>query len=762
VRTPNENGGSAISDNSRPSSTTQDSIREGKQRAKETMAAAGFGPMATTAQNDTPTGPAQANGGPQLSRKRSRDGTQLPMSQAGSSQDTSEDQKQHNDILLDRYIQRDLMHGVAMNDQAYQTRRLSKWKDLEKDYYTGEVRQIRQTRPGAVFGPGYQGYGNGTTDGQTKIVYQAARPAPKGRRARDLHIPRKDNAQQAEQHEELVPIRLDIELDKLRLRDTFTWNLHEKLISQDQYIEYLLEDLKIPPEATHEVARQVKAEMHDQIHNFYPHIIVEDGPLESQRPYAEHKDDEMRILIKLNITIGRITLVDQFEWDINNPHNSPEEFARQMAWENALSGEFTTAIAHTIREQSQLYTKSLYLTNHCFDGRPVEDPDVRDSFLPAPIFSAFRPHQAQKEWSPFMFEMSEAELERTETSMMREHRAQKRQLNRRGGPALPDLKERQRTVRSLVVHSVIPGAAESMEMTGITKARKSRASRRAGARADGGDVDSEDLDSEESGADSPAPSVVNTGTTARTRGMRGAASAAQAAMRANYGRSVTPDPQTLAVPEPRTSVRRSMLRDESVLEDETLIVKLRIGKMKLKTWWDEYRAKKRASEYPLSGYASQPPLMITPIKGAAPGPSAPTPKSVPPARSTPQPNGAHQRATSTARASQPPSIIYDDQGRTESPHWPHPDETPVSYSFPLPAGSPSIAPIDLFLAAPSSPMAPHSHHRPPRRTPGLRLRARDATLHAQQPHQRSREARARARRVSSGRSEIRVRAAAAV
>ncbi|KAK3082547.1 SWI/SNF chromatin-remodeling complex subunit, partial [Teratosphaeriaceae sp. CCFEE 6253] len=97
--------------------------------------------------------------------------------------------------------------------------------------------------------------------------------------------------------------------------------------------------------------------MQEQIQNFYPHIIVEDGPLEPSQPYFNHKDDEMRIVIKLNITIGRITLVDQFEWDINNPLNSPEEFARHTAWENALSGEFTTAIAHSIREQSQLYTK---------------------------------------------------------------------------------------------------------------------------------------------------------------------------------------------------------------------------------------------------------------------------------------------------------------------------------------------------------------------------------------------------------------------
>ena len=67
------------------------------------------------------------------------------------------------------------------------------------------------------------------------------------------YIPRKDTAQQAEQHEELVPVRIDIELDKLRLRDTFTWNLHERLISQDTFTDYLLEDLKVPLELVPEV-----------------------------------------------------------------------------------------------------------------------------------------------------------------------------------------------------------------------------------------------------------------------------------------------------------------------------------------------------------------------------------------------------------------------------------------------------------------------------------------------------------------------------
>ena len=72
----------------------------------------------------------------------------------------------------------------------------------------------------------------------------------------------------------------------------------------------------------------------------------------------------MRITIKLYITIGQHTLVDQFKWEINNPLNSPESFAEQMARDLSLAGEFTTAIAHSIRERSQLFIRGLFVTGH--------------------------------------------------------------------------------------------------------------------------------------------------------------------------------------------------------------------------------------------------------------------------------------------------------------------------------------------------------------------------------------------------------------
>jgi SWI/SNF-related matrix-associated actin-dependent regulator of chromatin subfamily B protein 1 len=372
-------------------------------------------------------------------------------------------------------------------------------------------------------------------------------------------------------------------------------------------------------------------------------------------PYSAYKNDEMRILIKLNITIGTHTLVDQFEWEINNPMNQPEEFARMMARDLSLSGEFTTAIAHQIREQSQMFTKSLFITSHPFDGRPIEDVDVRDSFLPTPIHSVFRPFQIAKEFTPYLYELSDADLQREELSILRDQRRQKRSVTRRGGPALPDLKDRERSIRSLVLSTVLPGAAESLETARVFKlSRSSGRGRRAGGRADdAGDSDDSESDESEMDAD-PAPQIV---ATARGRVIRGAASLAHAALKTNYGRSETPE--TLQVAHDQRSLPRRLpvveqqAREESVSEPQSLIVKLKLPKDLFRQWvqnpklrLDKMRPVSSRSNTPVSNRASQPP--------AAPPP--------------------HNHASdSPATSTRPADFKYDANGRVDWPKQPSPD-----------------------------------------------------------------------------------------
>ncbi len=674
---------------------TRDAIGEGKLKARAVLAAAGVSLDSPSFEESSvvppksPPGPKGITNGASKSRKRSRSGSRIP-SRNGSTDLPNRALQTAERVKLEQYVYRDFIHAAALKKQVTSQEVLIDSKTREMNYYK-ERRQERMMNPAALFGAGYAGYGNGYTDTKARglqVLYPTQRKRPGGKKTPELRIPREERSTQAEQIEELIPVRLDIEWDKIKLRDTFTWNLHDRVIKPELFAEQLVEDFKLPPESCGQLVHHVCHSLSEQIQDFYPQVFIDEEALNPHLPYYAYKNDEMRILIKLNITIGQHTLVDQFEWEINNPLNSPEDFAKQMTRDLSLSGEFTTAIAHSIREQSQLFTKSLYITGHPFDGRPVEDVDLKAGFLPSPLPSPFRPYQAAKDFTPYLYELNEAELERNEVSLSREQRRQKRSVNRRGGPALPDLKDRQRTVRTLVVSSVLPGAAETLEDSRIFKrlgGASGRGRRATTGQRDGGD-DSDESESGDSSPDSPAiPSHLLSGT-ARTRGMRGAASAAQAAMRANLGRSATPEASLLHHHETRTSARRFGGRDyreDSTDEPDTLIVKLRLPKERFRQYMRERKARSRPPEHQ-SSYMSAPYAMLQRSQSATSGQGTPAPGSMGPPPTAPgiqqhhplagqQKGGMQQTVGAGVMSAQQQQF-----GRVDAVHPPGPGNPPVS------------------------------------------------------------------------------------
>jgi len=188
-----------------------------------------------------------------------------------------------------------------------------------------------------------------------------------------------ENAAQAEV---LVPIRLDMDIEGQKLRDTFLWNKNETMLAAEQFAEVLCDDLDLNPL------------------NFVPAIAaaiqqqVESFPSESDNLLKEQRDQ--RVVIKLNIHVGNISLVDQFEWDLAEETNSPEDFSRKICADLGLGGEFATAVLYSIRGQLAWHMKTYVFS---------------ETQMP-PIENAFRNQSEADIWSPFLETLTDAEMEK--------------------------------------------------------------------------------------------------------------------------------------------------------------------------------------------------------------------------------------------------------------------------------------------------------------------------------------------------------------
>ena len=669
-------------------------------------------------------------GGSTMTRKRSRSGTRkhsrmIPPPAGGDKRKHGgqEDGLDMSTVRMNSYIKGDQLYRAAALEQEVKVTEfvanqrhdrilnlklrgidIDPQMEAQLEHGTSHYPLRTLVKPEEIYGIGYGQYGTvpHTAPGnQPGIVYPSRRGRIGGRKAREIRPSRSDLQRHADQIEELVPIRLDIEWEKVRLRDTFTWNLHDRMVPVDVFAEQLVEDFGLSLDSCRGLVQQVKAHMEEQIQEYMPHAFLDDGPEDPHLPYTAYKDDEMRITVKLNITIGQYTLVDQFEWDINNSVDAPELFARQMAKDMSLSGEFVTAIAHDIREQCQLFTKSLYIVGHSFDGKPVMDQDLQGAMMPSPLASTFRPYQATKEYMPWLYELNDVDLERTELSLSREERRQKRSVNRRGGPALPDLKDRRRTIRTLVVSSIIPGAADNLEDSRVFKrvVTATGKSKRPGYKDRDSLDGSEDSTSEDSSPGSPViPQHLISGTT-RTRGMRGAAREAQAAMKGALARSATPESVNLHHHETRTGRRRDY-REESPDEGPTsLIVKLKIPPARLRALQRDQRAKVKGDH---ARSLSATPGRGTPKLGHMGPPSTPGAARSSPSHHHRDVNPLHPHAAQLGRV--------DALG-------PASDEHPVVRS---PLGPPSYSRLHLLPFHSPSPLpCSHCTDRPPAPLPGM-------------------------------------------
>lgn len=226
------------------------------------------------------------------------------------------------------------------------------------------------------------------------------------RRTRHAYYEKKQLNRAADIPVHLVPINLNFEIDGVKLVDFFTWNINESLMTPEKFAQILCDDLDTP------VAHQFQQQIADQIRKQCSNYVA---ALESDTVGDDYdKDNDLRIVIKLDINVGTINLKDQFEWPLySSLSNSmaPEEFAKKLTAELGLGGEFTNAIAHSIREQ--IYTARLNIddTNFAMNMDRYKVPPFRSK------------DEEFDEWYPVIREMTEEEIER-------KHKEQERNIRR--------------------------------------------------------------------------------------------------------------------------------------------------------------------------------------------------------------------------------------------------------------------------------------------------------------------------------------------
>ncbi|KAG0176425.1 hypothetical protein DFQ29_006154 [Apophysomyces sp. BC1021] len=216
--------------------------------------------------------------------------------------------------------------------------------------------------------------------------------------------------------EVLVPIRLDIDLDDVKLRDAFLWNMNEQFLTPEKFAEILYEDLDLKD---YKFVPLIAESIRSQVLDF--EAIHE----------IELPTNSIRVVINLDLQIGKVNLRDRFEWDLDNTgNNAPEVFSRQLASELGVGGEYVSIIAHAIREQLYRHKKQL-----------VDEYGLENE-LAEPLATGFRSIEDAGNWTPQMEILSNEELEKLLIAQERNIRRLRRETrfkrsSRRRGSATP-------------------------------------------------------------------------------------------------------------------------------------------------------------------------------------------------------------------------------------------------------------------------------------------------------------------------------------
>jgi SNF5 / SMARCB1 / INI1 len=162
---------------------------------------------------------------------------------------------------------------------------------------------------------------------------------------------------------ELVPMRIDIEIEGRRLREFITWESQEPHFTPHSFAEVLCEEQKLPPPFVKEITRTIEQKL-SRYEKYYP------GNYECLQ------------VMEIEVRVDNLVLRDRFVWDINNLDNSPEIFAQMLCSDLGLGGDVAASVSNAIREKICFYQKQ----------------QQKVMTLPEPLQEIYR--QYPEEWEP--------------------------------------------------------------------------------------------------------------------------------------------------------------------------------------------------------------------------------------------------------------------------------------------------------------------------------------------------------------------------
>ncbi|KAL8986883.1 MAG: hypothetical protein Q9177_003867 [Variospora cf. flavescens] len=269
-----------------------------------------------------------------------------------------------------------------------------------------------------------------------------------------------------------------------RLKDIFLWNLHETLITPEQFALILVQDLDLPNAAALalQVSQQIRQQLeeyagvalHPLFHstsatangattakviqtsnsraqsdatmpaanranglhepNGTPHNSnghsVEASASAARTPTSNelNPDDTYRCIITLNINLQNKLFTDKFEWSLLHPPGMAERFAKQTCADIGLTGEWIPAVTHAIYEAVLRLKKEacesgglVGIYGNFFDNDAVPGQEAGWRYD--------NEHLAD-EWEPKIERLSKEEIEKREGDRERQIRRLRRETAR--------------------------------------------------------------------------------------------------------------------------------------------------------------------------------------------------------------------------------------------------------------------------------------------------------------------------------------------